>query len=51
VLYTGLRLPVRDEAAIEARRRLTTTVREAAPRTVSQPPAVEGVRRRGSSGS
>jgi hypothetical protein len=39
VLYTSFRLPARDAAAVEARRRLTATVREAAPRTVSQPPA------------
>src|SRR5262245_27244518 len=39
VLYTGFRLPPRDPAAVEGRRHLVNTVRELAPRTVSQPPA------------
>jgi len=44
VLYTGLRLPSRDAAAVEARRRFVADVRELAPRTVSQAPAGGGRR-------
>lgn len=41
VLYTSLRLPARDAAELAARRQLIDDIREAAPRTVSQPSTID----------